>query len=637
LRTAGYQAGAGSFVRFFMRKPIRIFLLLLAVMLLGLLLPGRGSQSLAAGKVKLEVHEDTVYTITAPDNQIAAHTTLIIINRDASTRKKSRGSYYYYDRIFWELPKGATNITAKRGNGTRLKVRLKKKGREYDTYIIRFRRELVYKQKMKIELRYTLKEGHPPFYISENVVSLPGYEIEYKDWVYDGRMEVDFPEGFTVELDSDLCSVDANRAICEKGVSSQWAGYFFAIEASREAKEKELLSDPVAMQEQDIRIRVRYVEGEDVWAHKVVAVLTEALPVLEKVMGFPYQGSGEIEVVRSTASETMGYEGLYEDADTVRIHPSASRGTIVHEGAHLWSWPFESVWLSEGWAEWSARETMRRLKMNPESEEFKMPRRDKIKMPLQDWEHMGLQNPEDEDVEMYGYAKSYDTIRRLVKLAGLKKVQEVNAAFAERCEDDASMQADSYAYLELLLQRTPNRRKAGRLRKLWKARVLNKQGKALLAQRDAMWKKVRALEARIEPLGWVTPQSLLEDMLYWRYYSARSDLRNADKVLDAWEAALPLFEQLGWQPDDLVQRRFEEESDWDRTIRAAEHRLKLAQQGAAVQEKLASDASLSADAVTQARSLLQEAGQALQGGNSYRADKLLAQAQALVGLTDADY
>lgn len=620
-----------------MRKAVRILGITLIVLALGLLLVGQDHVSVAAGKVKLEVHEDTVYTVSAPDNQISVHTSLVVINRDPSTRKKSRGSYYYYDRIFWDLPKGVTHVSARRGDGAKLKVRRHKKGREYDTYAILFRRQLVYKQKIKIEMDYAIGDVTPPFYTSQNVVSIPAYEIEYRDWVYDGKLAVDFPAGFDIELDSDLCSISreaiAARAVCPEGVSSQAAGSYFLIEAAKEAKEQELISDPVTMQEQDIRIRVRYVEGEEAWAQKVVTVLTEALPVLEEVMGFPYQGSGEIEVIRSRSSDTLGYEGLYEDADTVGILPSATRGTIVHEGAHLWSWPFDSVWLKEGWAEWSAREAMRRLKMNPEDSEYKMPRRDKVKMPLQDWTHVGFDSDEDEQIEQYGYAKSYDTIKRLVKLVGLPKVQEVNRAFAESAEKGDPLLADSYSYLELLLQHTQNKKLFRRLRKLWTERVLNKQGKALLTQRDGMWKQVRTLEARIEPLGWATPQSLLENMLYWRYYSARSDLRNAAKVLDAWEAALPLFARLGWQPDDLVQRQFESGSDWQRTVRAAEHLLELAQQAVAVQEKIASDTNLSESTVAKARAWLHLAGSALKSGNSYQADKLVTQALEMVGLS----
>ncbi len=619
-----------------MRKVARVFVITLIVLVLGLLVVGRDQVSVAAGKVKLEVHEDTVYTVSASDNQISVHTSIVVISRDPATRKKSRGSYYYYDRIFWDLPKGVTDVTARRGDGVKLKVRRRKKGREYDTYAILFRRHLVYKQKIKIELDYVIGDAHPPFYTSENVVSIPAYEIDYQDWVYDGKLEVDFPADFDIELDSDLCSVSrdaiAARAVCPEGVSSQWAGSYFVIEAAKEAEERELISEPVAMQEQDIRIRVRYVAGEEAWAKKIVAVLTEALPVLEDVMGFPYQGSGEIEVIRSRSSETQGYEGLYEDADTVGILPSATRGTIVHEGAHLWSWPFDSVWLKEGWAEWSAREAMRRLKMNPEDSEYKMPRRDKVKMPLQDWRHVGFDSEENAQIEQYGYAKSYDTIKRLVKLAGLPKIQQMNQTFAESAEKDDALQADSYSYLELLLQQTKNKKKARRLRKLWAARVLNKQGKALLAQRDGMWKRVRTLEARLLPLDWATPQSLLENMRYWRYYSARNDLRNADKVLDAWEAALPLFEKLGWQPDDLVQRQFESGSDWPRAVKAAEHRLTLARQALAVQEKIASDQSLSAETTSETKKLLMEAGRALQQGNSYHADKLVSQARELVGL-----
>jgi len=621
-----------------MQKKTRFFLSLLVLLLLGLAVAGLGRTVLAAGKIKLEVHEDTSYVVSNQDDVISVHTRLVIINRDPKTRKKSRGRYYFYNSIYWELPKGVTHIQAKRGNGRKLKVMLKKKGKQYDLYEIFFRRKLFYKQKMTIDLRYTISDVQPPFYLSDNVMSLPGYVIEDKTFVSEGTFSIEFPGDLDVTADTDLCTVkvggESELVSCKQGVSSQRVvGEPLAFEASRDTDEQELVSEPIPMQEQDITIRVRYAEGEEEWAQKVVSVLSKALPVLEDVMGFPYQGSGEIEVVRSATSETGGYEGWYEDADTVRIHPSASVATIVHEGAHLWSWPFKDTWLTEGWAEWSAREAMRRLKMDPGEQPFVMPRKDTVKMPLQDWEHMGLDTDEAEEIEGYGYAKSYDTMQRLVKLVGLKQLQQANQAFAESSADDYDKVADSYAYLEKLLEQTRSKRKATRLRKLWRSRVLNEEGKEFLKRRDAAWKEAVALRKRAEALGWEMPQSLQDDLTYRHFYSFRTDLRSAGEVLDAWEEALPLFEKLGWQPDALVQRRFETESDWDRTVRAAEHRLRLTQQALEVQEKIESG-QLGRKKATQARKLLKEAGQALEGGNIYKADKLVAQARKLLGLSD---
>jgi len=305
----------------------------------------------------------------------------------------------------------------------------------------------------------------------------------------------------------------------------------------------------------------------------------------------------------------------------------------VHEGAHLWSWPFESTWLTEGWAEWAARETMRRLKLDPGEREFELPKKDTVKMPLQEWEHVGLDTDEDEIIEGYGYAKSYDMVRRLVKLLGLKRLQEANRYFAEISEEDADLAADSYAYFEKLMQEAPNRRKANQLRKLWQTRVLDDEGKALLSKRDEAWKQVRALEKRAAEQGWSMPDSLMNDLMHWRFHSFRSDLRDANKVMDTWEEAQPLFQELGWQPDDLVQRRFETESDWDRTVRAAEHRLELARDAVEVQQKIES-ADASASKSRKARALLKKAGQALADGNIYRADKLVAQARKLLGFSD---
>ena len=615
-------------------------LTILAILAAILLWGSQQSVALAAGKPKLEVQEETTYTVLTDERAIQVHTTITLLNHDPATRKKRGGGYYYYDRLFWELPKGITNLKAKRGDGTKLKPRIKTKGRAYNLYTIPFRRKLLYNQKTILHLDYTIAKGLPPFYISKNVVSLPGYTISDENWVTSSHFVIEMPADFEIEMDAETCtiahSVDVKQIICEQGVSSQRVGNFLFFEGIKPSTEKELVSEKIPMQEQDIQVRVRYAEGEEEWAQKVIDVLTKALPELEKVMGFPYHGSGEIEVVRSTAAETMGYEGIYEDDDTVRIHPSASRATIVHEGAHLWSWIYGDVWLSEGWAEWSAREVVRRLKMDPEEAPFRMPRRDKIKKPLQDWEHVGLQTEEDEEIEGYGYAKSYDMMKRLKKLVGLKALQSANLAFAQSWDaiDKISM-ANSYSYLEWLLQHTKNKRKAKRLRKLWKARVLNEQGKLVLSRRDKAWKRARALEKQAKKLGWKMPASLQKELLNWQFYTFNNDWRSAQEVIELWQQTQPLLQELDWQEDDLLQKQFEEKGDWSRTVKTAKHRLTLAQQALEVQNALKTDESLSQAQRAKIRALLDEAGLVLQQGNSYKADKLLEQARALAGL-DSD-
>ena len=609
-------------------------LFLLFFILLGFVFLGLPPDSLAAGK-GLDIHEETVYTVLPDEGQIQVHTVITVINRDPSTRKQARGGYYYYNRLFWAIPKGAAEIQAARGDGTKLSVRRKKGQREYDIYTIPFRRRLTYNQKIRIELDYLVTKARPPFYLSPNVVSLPLFQIDDGEtWIASGQVTIHFPQGFEIDQFTDYCEVNSDEPTvhCESGVSSQPVGDFFVIEGIRSAEARELLSDPIPLQRQSVRVRVKYVTGEDAWAQKIVDVLAKALPELERIHGFPYQGSEEIEVVRSSASEIWGYEGMLLDEDTISIQPNASNATIVHEAAHLWSWPFEPIWLSEGWAEWSAREAIRRLKMDPESYPHRMPRRDTMKIPLQDWKHMGLATEDAADIEEYGYAKSYDTMQRLVKLVGLAKLQKANAFFAEKSEGEPLLRADSYSYFEWLLQRTPNKAKARQLRKLWRSRVLNKEGKALLSQRDAMWKEVDKLAARAKKVGWDTPQSLQDDMLYWHFQTARQHLEMARQVLDIWEETLPLLDALGWQPDDLTQRRFETSSRWDWTLKIAERRLKLARSAMSVQKKLQQDDSLDDATIKSARKWLDEAGKAFQAGNMHLAEMHVLQARRDVGL-----
>ncbi len=610
-----------------MHRYLKVILVLLLFVAAGLAMGQAGV--LAAGKPKLAMTEDTVYIVPEAGDEIQVHSIYTIVDQDPSTRKKKSGRYYFYNSLSLGLPKGAVQIHAERADGKKLKIRRTRKRKFFDVYQIRFGRKLFYKQKIKIKLRYVIKSERPPFYVSKNVVRFPGFLAGDKGW-----LSVELPADFKISLDSEKCWIreadGIKRVWCggEKPITDTGRALFY-LDAYRPATERVLVSDPIPMQEQELSIKVRYFEGEEDWAQKVVDTLSKSLPVTEQVMGFPYQGPAQLELVQSTKAETMGYAGLYEDEDTVLIRPGATREVIVHEGAHLWSAPFDSRWLIEGWAEWSARETLRRLKMKPEYPYSKLPRRDKIKMPLQNWEWIGPETEDEWEVEDYGYAKATAAIARLVKIVGLKHVQEVNRAFFSASIADDPHFANTTSYFEAMMRAT---KKKKQVRKLWASMIFDAAHKKQLERRDKMMKKVRALETRVAKQGWQMPQSVQDDLNNWLFYSLNNDLRSAGETLDVWQEMMALYDKLGWQADDLVQRQFETSSDWKRTLRAVKHRRRIAQQALAVQARLDADNDLAPDVIARVRALLQETGEAMRQGESYRADKLIAQAQALAGL-----
>lgn len=609
-------------------------LILLLVVILGVWAGGNLHAS-AAGK-PFQIHEETRYQIQAEEGHILVHTTIRLVNQDPSTRKRARGGYYYYKEMYWMLPHGVTSIRAQRADGTKLKVRRKKRYKEYDLYVIPFRRELTYNQKIRIELDYVIEDPQPPFYVSNNVVSVPVFEVDASSDIASGRVEMSFPEGFVLSKYENArhCTMldDEGMVECEGRFSSQPDGQIIVIEGTREADAQELWSDPIPLEKQDVRIVVRFVTGEEAWAHKVLDVMTQALPELERIHGFPYLGSDVLEVVRSSVGDIAGYEGMLVDEDTIQMQPTAPNATIVHETAHLWSWPFEDVWLFEGWAEWSAREAIRRMEMDPEAPPYRLPRRDTIKLSLQDWQHVGVDTAEDARMEDYGYAKSYDTMKRLAKLVGLATLQEANAYFADASRWHPYYQADSYAYLEYLLEHVDKKRTRQQVRKLWRNRVLNREGKAMLAQRDTMWKTLQKIEARGEKLGWGAPQSLRREMLYWQFDFLERHFPLAQETLKVTEATHALYETLGWQPDGVIQKRYEESGAWARTLELAQQRRDLAQQAVDVLDWLqAHPDQLDEDIQADARGLIADAGDALADGHFHQAEMMVNQAWKMIG------
>ena len=614
-------------------RRLRSIFLFLSI-LLGIWVAGN-LHATAAGN-PFQIHEETRYGIQAEEGRILVHTTIRLVNLDPTTHKRARGGYYYYNNMYWMLPHGVSAIRAQRADGTKLKVRRKKRYKEYDLYVISFRRQLTYHQKIRIELDYIIDDPQPPFYVSSNVVSVPVFQQRASSAITSGRVVMTFPKGFALSKFENArdCSADVDEmtVTCEGRMSSQPGGQMIVIEGTREAEDRELWSEPIPLEKQDVRIVVRFVTGEEAWAQKVLDVMTQALPELGRIHGFPYGGSHVIEVVRSSVQDIEGYAGMLMDEDTIQIQPAAPHAAMVHETAHLWSWPFEDVWLTEGWAEWSAREAIRRLEIDPESPPFRLPRRDTIKLPLQDWKHVGVGTMEDARVEDYGYAKAYDTMKRLVKLVGLATLQEANAYFAEVSRWHPYYRADSYAYLEYLLEHVDKKRTRQQVRKLWRNRVLNREGKALLAQRDTMWKALQKIEAHGKKLGWGAPQSLRREMLYWQFDLLKRHFPLAQETLKVTEETYALYATLGWQPDGIIQKRYEESAAWVRTLELARQRQELAQRAVHILAWLqAHPDRVDEDIQADVRRYVADAGDALAEGHVHQAEMLVNQAWKLMG------
>jgi len=410
------------------------------------------NQMLAQSDVEPLLIESKVhYALPDEGGPVEITANLHFVNQDPKTRKKSSGRIFFYNSIRVPISPAAKNIKAIRGNGKKLRINRKATNKGFDILTINFGRRLHYKQEMNIDLSYKL-EGitQPHDYVSANTVLLTAYLLGDV-----GTVSASIPESanYDVNLSSYHC-----RLLEEPSGMGVWCpdmtdpfAYAFTLEAVKSVESEVLTSKPISLQEKELTLTIVYREGEREWAQKVAATLRKTIPLLEKINGFPYTGPGKLTIVQKSQQELVGYGGRYfNDENKISLIYGATRNTIVHEAAHMWSSPYGQRWLFEGWAEWSAREAIRRAKLKPEAARSKLSDYETEDLPLDDWIWLREIDTESEvDLSGFGYTKSANLINQLVKKVGLKQLKKINRSFLEDGSGTVEP-ADSESYLQAL-------------------------------------------------------------------------------------------------------------------------------------------------------------------------------------------
>ena len=108
------------------------------------------------------------------------------------------------------------------------------------------------------------------------------------------------------------------------------------------------------------KIELQAWPGDKTWLTAVTSAASGSISGLEGLIGRPIAGSGPI-IIREVARDELGdaYVGQYnKDTQLASISEDHEQADLVAHGlAHAWfnGAMFDSIWLSEGHAEWAAR------------------------------------------------------------------------------------------------------------------------------------------------------------------------------------------------------------------------------------------------------------------------------------------
>ncbi|MBI1886434.1 MAG: hypothetical protein HYS09_09030 [Chloroflexi bacterium] len=302
----------------------------------------------------------------------------------------------------------------------------------------------------------------------------------------------------------------------------------------------------VSLSNVELPITISFFPGEEAWAARIRELAGSALPLLEELFGYPYEGPAALQISQRGRQDVAGYEGTFSCTETacdIGISPIADDRTALHEFAHLWTNSFESRWLAEGFAEVMARRAADQLgplitTPGPPSPGIS------VDFPLDEWGPIQYIVGASEEAlarEQSGYEKSVQFVAVLEQTLGLGPLQHANSAAS-----GLGTPVDSRRYLDLLEDTTGTKLDA-----LFLQWVFPQSMAPVLALRREARDRLAALEKTAKGLGLEVPGAIASSMADWHFENALADIGEAEDDLALYLALKPRLDDLRTGVKDL--------------------------------------------------------------------------------------
>ena len=483
----------------------------------------------AAANELLHVASDVTYEVSPDEGPIHVTWQVALQNNDPDTMRSGSGALLYYNSLTIPILRGATNVLGIGPTGDRLEVNVDVSGEgPIDLAEVAFDQQLFYGDSYGFQLSYDIVEARSTALLAtDSYVFLPA--IASGDSA-DVRIVTPNDSNWEVTIEAlDCPPAAADLFLCGPSEFVQVAAF---VEVARVGVLTSS-SFSVPLQAAELSITLRHFPGEEAWADHIQELTKAALPLLEELFGFAYQGATVLEITERGRQDISGYEGTFGcifDSCVIGVSPLADDSVAIHELAHLWTEPFESRWIAEGLAEFLSERVAGDLGGLVESNQSGSPA-SIVELQLDDWgrsRYLIGATEADVAIETTGYYRSRTLFETLEETVGLSAVQTANAAAAE-----LGGGIDSEKYLDLLEEASGTQ-----LDTLFLKEVFPASYGPRLDQRRDLRERLETLRPEARAAGFALPARIGQLLDEWEFDEANVLLVAGERALAAYQDAL---------------------------------------------------------------------------------------------------
>lgn len=474
----------------------------------------------------LRIESEITYDVRPDSGPVSVEWDVELENNDPSTQARDFGTVFFYESVSLPILSGASGVQATGPNGGPLFVSVQGTDNgTVDVATVSFDHELYFGDQYAFTLSYDLTGARSDaLLVTEAYVYIPAIVAGDASRVF---IVTSSDPAWAVTVEPFQCAFLGGGSFrCGGSEDAQVAAF---VEVTRPDALRSIdASAPLAAG--DINLTIGYYPGEEAWAEHIRELTISALPALEDLFGFPYDGSRRLSIAERGRQEIAGYEGTFGCRATgciIGISPVADDHTALHELAHLWTQRFEKRWLAEGLAEFMSERAADELGSLAGPRDAYVP--DTVALQLDEWgqvQYLIGAGEDDLRREDTGYYESRRFFELLEETVGLQAIQGANAAAVELSG------VDSKNYLDLLEEAS-----GARLDTLFLDDVFPESFAPVLEQRRSVRAQASETRAVLEAEGFGLPERVDTMIAAWKFDSAQELLDEASRALDSYASA----------------------------------------------------------------------------------------------------